>query len=609
MTNKEKLARLAGTYDYSNKNSMSLEEYGKTSIAIEIAGDELLIEKLEPFYLPEIIKLICANNKLLNKYADTYASIHIYYIENSVKAMENEFRNHVYDSIYYIEKVFPLIDAKILKNFIDAYEYYSENAVRKQSEVNKKLLEKEKLEKEVKDIDEKINNIDEKDEKFKNDKKSLNSKKTNKTKKLDNLKDEIRRFEEEGVKSLEIKSRLNEAYNVANTLVGGYKDKISAARSKAYFLLDEKNAIKSQIEHYIRTGEITLQFAEELKKNDFLQLMLRELDLSFCEESVHILAELYDNGKIDLYDSVFKEYLVSHTEQLSGYFVSKFIKNNKQDSALQEDYTSWCELVLDVVLSDTTGNSIRDCYIIWKALAEENKWNDFLDILIEKDEERFTENISKFILMTNGYARKSLLNIVQRFIDKEYIESTSALIRELINNHIPGDDCSAIVEYILEQHENELRKNKRNVDRLQFKINKMPGELYGAISDAVESIETLASDIDTGSDKIPKKHIASNLKKNILKLREGLEAVGVYTLVNSDDWLNQKHITFDPRKHSISISTPPQEVYLRTLGFIYSDVEGEKKIVQAKVGRLQELANSNDKNNSSAKKYRRKKSK
>ena len=402
--------------------------------------------------------------------------------------------------------------------------------------------------------------------------------------------------------------RIDKAYVVAKQLIESYFEKVSIARKKAYFLCDEKNAVKSIVENYIKSGEITPQFKEELKKQDFLKSMLETLDSSFCDESVHILAELYDEGLIDLHDDIFIRYLVSHPEQMSAYYVSKFIKDNNLNDS-REDYESWTELILDCVLSDVTGDFIRDCYIIWKALAEENKWNDFLDILIEKDEERFSENISKFILMTNGYARKNLLNIVQRFIDEEYIESASALIRELINNHKDRDDCSAIVEYILEQQENELRKTKRNVDRLQFKINKMPGELYGAISDAVESIETLASNIDIDSNKISAKLIASNLKKDILKLREGLETVGVYTLADGDDWLKQKHIAFDSQKHSISISTPPQEVYLRTLGFTYSDVEGEKKIVQAKVGRLQELANSNGKNNSSAKKYGRKKSK
>ena len=603
MTNKDKLAKL---YEYYH-SKMLHGQFSRTTVAIEIAGDEQLVDKIEPLHLPEMIKLICSNDKLLNKYAEAYEPVHTYYINDSISDIKLKLKNKACDSIYFIEKIFPLSDYKILKNFIEAYEDFLDNALKKQAEVSKGNTTKNKLEQEIEEINKEINALNEDNEEFESKKKSLNNKLNKKKKEKEAIENEIEKAEKEGKLSAEIEMRIDKAYVVAKQLIESYFEKVSIARKKAYFLCDEKNAVKSIVENYIKSGEITPQFKEELKKQDFLKSMLETLDSSFCDESVHILAELYDEGLIDLHDDIFIRYLVSHPEQMSAYYVSKFIKDNNLNDS-REDYESWTELILDCVLSDVTGDFIRDCYIIWKALAEENKWNDFLDILIEKDEERFSENISKFILMTNGYARKNLLNIVQRFIDEEYIESASALIRELINNHKDRDDCSAIVEYILEQQENELRKTKRNVDRLQFKINKMPGELYGAISDAVESIETLASNIDIDSNKISAKLIASNLKKDILKLREGLETVGVYTLADGDDWLKQKHIAFDSQKHSISISTPPQEVYLRTLGFTYSDVEGEKKVIQAKVGRLQELANNND-NNSSAKKYRRKKNK
>ena len=65
---------------------------------------------------------------------------------------------------------------------------------------------------------------------------------------------------------------------------------------------------------------------------------------------------------------------------------------------------------------------------------------------------------------------------------------------------------------------------------------------------------------------------------------------GIKPLVDYADWTTQKTVPFDSEKHSISVSTPPQTVYLRTLGFVYDDVEGSEKTIPAKVGRLQEIS-------------------
>lgn len=76
-----------------------------------------------------------------------------------------------------------------------------------------------------------------------------------------------------------------------------------------------------------------------------------------------------------------------------------------------------------------------------------------------------------------------------------------------------------------------------------------------------------------------------------MALRKGLEVTGVSALEDSADWMNRREIAFNADKHTISVDMLPQKVYLRTLGFVYTDSEGNTKIVPAKVGQLQELSN------------------
>lgn len=597
MTIKESLARLSASL------ARPMDEYVASDVAVAMVTRTDFIAKLEPFHLPEITKLICGSEELLAIYGEQYSRVAPFYVNGSVEWIYSILPEQDKDSGFFSEFVFPYASLDILKNFLAAYRRYV-NIRDKQKEVladrekrkatleqkmAERTAEKEKWEAAIQDAP---TDIDE--NQLAEMKKRVSSCKSTLTKTKRELANCLLCIEEVTRKNdtcNEIIIRFIGAYNEATGLIQTIGDRLSEARQAAFDACDDRNIITSYISAINDNGEIPVALSESLKQYAFSQQFLSVLDERYGADAVSIIARLYESGAVDIYDDPFSFYLSSHPEAVSRFFVNAYVSSVNEHNAEDSDFGSWLGFIIDNAFpGDEPCNQLCLYDEVWESITTIGGWQAVVDALLERKENLFHSCVAKILLRTSGMARKQLLILVQKLIEDETIDSMSSLAGELLENHVPGDDAPAIIDYLFEKMENESSKLRRVNERMAFKMNRLSTDVFSAVSDAVEGLETLASNLDSGGEAIAPELVASRLKKNIVALRKGLEVTGVSALEDSADWMSRREICFDADKHTISVDTPPQKVYLRTLGFIYTDSEGNTKTVPAKVGRLQELS-------------------
>lgn len=603
MTIKEALAKL------TTQLALSLDEYGKSEAARTISNNSELLAKLELFRLPEITKLICSSEELLEKYGEQYRTVAVYYNDGSIEAIFPTLQDITKDSDYFINSVFPFASPDILNSFICAYNRYvshekhlkksikdkQEDHSRLTQKLSDKTAEKERCEAELNELPD---DVADKRNELKKHIASCKGTLTKTQKELNECQHNIDEITRESNIYAEVISRLSNAFIEAQKQVKNTATHFAEARQAAFDACDEKKVIIDYVQQFWTTGSIPPEMLDGLKQYNFSQQLITVLHETFSDNAIAILAKLFENGAIDIYDEPFHSFLSSHPEAVSTFFADTFISNYTASAdADDSDFTSWLDFIIDNAFPGSEPTNQLCCYdLIWEKTTSADAWKVIVNAVIENKPEMFHNCIAKIILRSAGLARKQLLMLVQKLVEDETIDSLSTLITALIENHVPGDDAPAIVDYFVQRAENEQFSLRRNNERMSFKISHFSSDVYGALSGALESLETLASNLDCGGESIAPDLIASKLKKSLISLREGLEVAGIGTIENASDWLTKKEIAFDVEKHSIAFSTPPQKVYLRTLGFVYTDSEGKTKTVPAKVGRLQELSTQRKQN-------------
>lgn len=597
MTTKEMLAKL------STQLAKPLNEYIAIDVAVDLASNAPLLSKLEPFHLPEITKLICGHPGLVNRFGESYRILRPFYEDSSTDAMFARMAEADKDSPFYIDRIFPFADSFILDGFIQAFnrldkqiKHYQATVKDQQEEENRTLAKIEGNAVETASVLECLatypdGSTDDKVKELQKRKSSLKGNLTKYNKNLELTRQKILSLTEKYEQLCEYYRRLIEAYGVARKVKEDYQAKLSKARLVAYESCDERNTIHRMIQDFLSVGEVPADLADELKKYDFCVQLVSLLSKNYSEQAITIVAKLFEQGTIDICDDPFRIFLAAHPDELSKYFLGAYLTSDTNSFDTEAtDFDSWCDFIVTQAFFEPEQSLGFEAFdALWDNLPSPSCWQVILDIIKEHDEDELINCLARLILRASGNSRKNLITVTQELIRQEEIDSCTTLVVALIDNHTPGDDCSAIVELLMQKVEGEYRKLKGTNERLKFNADRISSKAYGSLSKPIESLEILASNIASSHADVSPEIISSKLKKYLVSLREGLEVLDIYTLEDSDNWIERKAIPFNPENHSISLSTPPQTVYLRTLGFTYHDATGATKIVPAVVGRLQEL--------------------
>ena len=308
MTAKEKLAKLAAQL------SKPQNEYMSTDVAIELIQNITLLKKLEALHLPEITKLICGNRSLMDRFSDEYKMVCPFYQDGSVDMMLSLFKEKDKDSDYYIDHVFLLADDQILESFILAFHRLDKDIQDCSESMGKQVELREKNQTEIDNITQEISGIridlsryseDSADEIFKDlskRKSYLKRKLTNYTKIISDIGQRLSELQEKYDVLCEQYRRLLAAFNEAKHLKETYANSLSQSREKAYEICDDRKQIKNYIDIILDTGDIPGELVDDIKEDGFCVQFLSLLSSDFSNQGVSILAIMYQDGIIDIFE-------------------------------------------------------------------------------------------------------------------------------------------------------------------------------------------------------------------------------------------------------------------------------------------------------------------
>ena len=609
MTAKEMLAQLASNID------LPLDKYTVLDAAVALSKNFDLLSKLESFHLPEVTKLICGSPALTARYGESYRHLVPFFSDNSLESMLTRFGECDKDSTYYITHIFPLADNHVLNSFVQAFNRIDKRIKNLKDSIEKANNEQSASEEKIKDLQAQLVSMnaqldelskDSLDEKYRQKRKDISytegvltkekNKLANKKKLVNSLFIEREQLQKQYICFLP-------AYNHAKKVQETYQESLSKSRAEAFSACDHTYIMHQIIQNFISSGAGSSELEIGLTKYTFCVQFLSVLSTKYLDRSIDILSALYDLGYIDILDAPFSTFLASNPYDVSCFFMSKYYNqegNKFMDE--KENFEGWCDFIITKAFFETEDPLAFEGYdYLWEHIPSASCWKSFLDTIKNISEENLIQYLAILLLRTTGTSRRHLITVTLEMIRQEEIESVASVVTALIDNHIKGDDCSVIAELLVQKIEGENRKLAGINERLTYNANCISSKAYSALAKPVENLEILASNISTRDSNIAPEIVASKFKKLLIDLRESLEIFDIYTLEKPDKWIAQTPEEFNPDIHSISFSTPPNNVYIRTLGFKYKDVIGNTKTAPAIVGRLQDLQTASSPNNKKSK--------
>lgn len=580
---------------YTIYKEKTLQDYAKEPAVMELAQNEELIARLEPLHLPEITKLICANPALLERFKEKYEVIYPLYENPSVETMQSLFFEKENDDVFFVEKIFPLADEKILESFIQMSNRLNHKIKRLKNELDKQQNQKSVLEEDIqgktRELSANIDNEGENETKISSIKGEITKKKNQLRKVAENISKQ-----EDGLKKLNNQlNQLTPIWNEAIAIKQNYQIQFSKASEQAYCILNGKDEIIQQIEKFLKGQTTSPDFSKKLKDFTFSEKFIAVLFESYRDQAVSVMAGLYQDGDIDILDEPFSSALAENEGLVSAFFLKTYlIEEHGVFDAEKNDFGSWLNFIAEKSIQD--GRMVR-FGTFWKNIPSEECWCTVMRALF-RNNERALDIVIKIMLGISGAPRGLLRSALPIMLEEGIIESNTSIIVALAENHTQGDDALLILKYFAQNLEKENERLKDKKEQLEYQASRGPSRIYGELSKPIENLEKLASDIATRTSEILPELVATKFKRYLWDLRKGLEELGIDPLEDHESWMEQNQIEYKAGRHSISISTPPKMVYLRTLGFVYHDAEGIKKTAPAIVGRLQEINAAKEKQKS-----------
>lgn len=592
MTIKETLAKIS-TYQ-----NLPLCEFEQKREVLELSDNYDLIRKLEPYKVPEITKLICAKDELRALFAPKYDIVSPFFNQFSIEMILAWLWKYENTVEYNLEEIVPFLSEDMLHGFTCAFNRLyaelrgkrnslstkNEEADKLRKDISEKETEKEKLEAEETELSE----DDDHDEMAAEIKKKIKTAKAFITKKTNRLIFVNEVIESETARIDEINALLQRTHAVRDAAEEAEQKaaaRIASNRKNMYSILDEKQMVVEYLKEWNDTGKIHDDFVKMLRSNSSCYDVVAVLESTQDEQAISLIFTLFSNGFIDIFMEPFKTYLVERLDIVGDQLVRNL--RNLQDD---DDLDIWLDFVFeqafDLPLNDFSRSSLE---WLWNCIGTPELWEIVLKKLTEKYPDDMENIIAKMVLNSTGRPRKALLSETDKLVEEGIINSFSLLINALLQNQTPGDDCAIIVDFLVKRIESQLHAAKKQSERKQMMLERTPAIVFAAVSEPTEALEMLVSDLGVAGDTVSPEVIASQLKRNIVALREGFECVGVYPLEKPEDWVSQAKMPFAPTRHSIAVSSPPTSVYLRSMGFKYVDDEGEEITKVATVGRARDL--------------------
>lgn len=547
-----------------------------------------VLSQFESYHLPEITKVICANESILGIAAfEQYRVIRNIYVSQDDTTYIQLLSQINPDEI--IHNILPLADESILKKFysfcdswLNKRNILSQEITDCESKIEfleqKMENDREKLAQKESELLKSDSNTDEK--KHNSSIKGIITKTKNQIEKdqieYNNINYDLD-AKRDNIKSINaILERNIKVFEAIKTILDDYVSAVGVRRDKAYKIITDSPA-KKLIDCVI-TGNATLEQRKKLKDELFCISMISEFSSYDAVTVIDVVTKLYDMGDIDINEGVFKSYLINHIEDVCQYMVFKYDSvAPKQD----ESYEAWIEYIIDVLLEF---GYIPQLSIYMNSIKNDETWHYILDSISSNRPDLALELLCTLCLHVEGTSGKIILTFLKSMIASGDIfgNTVSEFIITLISKDC-GTKCKQIVREVIKHYESELKSAKRKINVAEHENADRPAEVFRSMYESVENLELLTTNFASSHNRISPDVLKNNLLKAVIQIRMSMVNLEVYPAASDNDWFLQTDIDYSIEKHECNNLVEGDKVKLRTMGFKYQDANGEWKIIPAKV--------------------------
>lgn len=620
MTAKELISK--AFYLYNNEKEAKYgKEFTDTEVYNQCIGMTDLLDSIQCKHIPEVTKIICHNQGLMDKYSTEEINYN-YVSPLFVEELSNDkCISYVKSrSLEDLKNVITFFDGKIVNAFLKAYDSVNNECRKAEKLISELDIEICKLEEKVMNFNEQLEKLDEDEKKANNtddpnqeELKKLSQKrisvKGNITKTNNNL--EAKKQEKETLKKILkvneeflCKKRFFEEVKKLNCTVDDIIDQNRREALKICSTMNRFEEIVKKVRNDIGFDETDEKYMSGEKFKTDLDLYFKGLNTNEIKLIDILLKDLYI-CIVDTEDSVdinIQIYLKSHMDWVCDFFV-KHYTYGEDYASYDEDET--CQLWLDFIFNSIcinqalfTGNHMYSSF--WDGFKSKDSVSWVIDKLTQKLNISFEEALCRFFMVTDISIHKLLYSMIKEAIDSKRISVTG--LSRILLVCCNGYDNNANIDLafqLIEEFENDcsrkVEKIQREKDKAERRLilieNRRSSEAYSAFYGQIEKLEKLAIELDPG--KITKNKASVEyryvdtkkyeMKSIISEIRESLaESYDVLPCVDIDAWKSEKAVAFNPEIHTLESSDKPQTVKLVTMGFIYKDEETGEFISEPK---------------------------
>ena len=541
---------------YVHRNDLP-EKYKNLPAFEELSSKPEVVEKVDLFGLPEVIKLICCSPKLMAcSFAEKYKSIQPLYCAEKIDSamiVQKFYKIDVFES-----EILKHADISILKAlddyFIDA-ENYRDNL---DSHVKKSI---ESIQNAQQQSGTDLSLLQRMKDSVEQEKRELARVRSFLTRKKPII-EKIRQYEKDSEEEI-VEKRREQAYKVLAHL-------------------DRKNEVDEMLQQIVETGVVNQIQASQFKNPNFLISLLFYLSKEENKrKAIEILLKLYDIGVIDLNESPTYDFIAGNSDLLLDYLLG--IPHDKIEDIENETLNELVDITIRLEDETKLNSTCAKFYTFWNTLTKEFEWEWIFEKIVTFYPDRFTEIAAILIRGLKGRASRAYVSVLFAINDSGH----SVAFAEVFSNALASADCNVTDSII-----NAIRLLERNNRTTQVKLNtaertlnSQSQELFSSMYIPLEHLEELAINLSVTSGQIDAALVGNQLRDGVADLRGALEIFGVKPVVDIDNWKNLENIEFDSTHHTLVEKSAdlPNKVLGKTLGFSYIDDEGNAKERLARV--------------------------
>lgn len=550
--NKSQLAELYSKKDYP------IDEFVALPVFLALECDAESIENLEAFRLPEITKLICCSNVLMQMpWAEKYVHVRSLYRNASQIDATVVFESYP-DPKVFSAAILEYADPRLLSALMRIFDQLKDE--KKRLTADKKIINKNCSQ---------LENANLSPDDY------------------DAAKAECERKLEEAEKRIStidafVKKWKKHHALIKNAIENNTDDAVELRRAKAYeMMFPSVSPEEAFLKQYIRDGELSDEMRTQIQSETFCESMLRYMDHgSYQGFALPVIMHLYEQGAIDLEAPFMMEYVRTHSSSVSDYLCNKlyeFIENENSDDRALFDVALRIESAYSMAYEHSYFNTL------WNVIQEPEMWLTVLRFTSDLDLPDIHDAVYGFMKGLADAASEAFVEALFSQQAQDLHIAATEVIGSALRNH--ADISPVLVTSAFQKMEQLSRSAQRKLRTADRKINGQGQLLFSSVYEPVERLEIIASNLRMSKGDIPCQLVANELVDIVTSLRAGMLQMNLHPVCNVEDWRRGYPIPFDAELHRKPMSTEdePEKIILQTMGFRYLGDDGEWQQFNAQV--------------------------